>query len=359
MNSTTSTRRRRFGFSLLELAISMAIAGIVVAAASTVAVNVMRVLKLQGKMSIADQDARRLVDFVVGRMQASGGGAVRPWMGLWLEEECAARDGMPECSGHDRLTVIDVDTTRNTCTIASVSASSISFVPEADGSCCYDWPAEALPDLLFPDQFSGQSLMLVNGRDVWTMVVPTAPIAGTCTYGLTGVRPLAAWSDAQTTLVGVFDGGTAVAAAPRTLYIDDLPSAAAALPVETQPPTHLVEWFDRNQNGVLEANEKSIVFPGIYDFQVSLGYDEPEDGAVVDQGTATDEWRGNATESGPFSLSPSSLRMGGVGVVVGVKAVEPGRKSAQVLNGPTVTKSSAVLRRAVGKAMLRNVAVFY
>jgi prepilin-type N-terminal cleavage/methylation domain-containing protein len=355
-----STRRRRFGFSLLELAISMAIAGIVVAAASTVAVNVMRVLKLQGKMSIADQDARRLVDFVVGRMQASGGGAVRPWMGLWLEENCAARAGLPGCSGHDRLTVIDVDTTRNTCTIASVSATSITFVPEADGSCCYDWPSTALPDSLFPNQFTGQSLMLVNGRDRWTMVTPTAPIAGAaCSYGLSSVRPLAAWADAQGTVVGVFDGGTAVAAAPRTLYVDDLPSAAAALPVETQPPTHLVEWFDRNRNGVLETNEKSIVFPGLYDFQVSLGYDEPEDGTVVDQGSATDEWRGNAVEVGSFSSSPSSLRMGGVGVVVGVKAVDPGRKSAQVLNGPTVTRSSAVLRRAVGKAMLRNVAVFY
>jgi hypothetical protein len=51
--------------------------------------------------------------------------------------------------------------------------------------------------------------------------------------------------------------------------------------------------------------------------------------------------------------------MAQVGVITGVRAVEPGARTLQVLNGPSVTDSKLILRRALGKALLRNVAVSY
>lgn len=367
---------RHRGFTILELAISMAIAGIVVAAATTAAVNVTRLLKLEGKKSIADQDSRRLVDFVIGRMQASGGGPVRPWMAMWHEQACVPRNGLPNCNGHDRLTVIDVDLDRNDCAIVSMTDSELVFADPGDGTCCFDWPPEALPDSLQPDQFHGQSLMVVGDRNEWMMVVATD--AGErsglnpCTYGLSGIKPLQNWADAQQTVAAFNDGdAVAVPVAARTLYVGPnlaslgggavLPSPllAAPLAVEALPPEHLLEWFDDNRNMILDAGESRVVFPGVYDFQIALGYDDPEDGRVADTGTTADEWWGNATETGAVTLARPTLRMGGVGVIVGVKAVEPGAKTMSVLNGPTFTRNTYVMRKAQGKAMLRNIAVFY
>ena len=368
---------RHRGFTIIELAISMAIAGIVVAAATTAAVNVTRLLKLEGKKSIADQDSRRLVDFVIGRMQASGGGPVRPWMAMWHEQDCGPRDGLPDCNGHDRLTVIDVDLDRNDCTIASMTDSEIVFDDPGDGTCCFDWPAEALPDSEQPDQFSNQSLMIVGDRNEWMMVVATE--AGDrgglnpCTYGLSGLKPLQDWADARQTVAPFNDGdAVAIPAAARTLYVGTSVAPLgggvvvpdAALPggttaTEALPPEHLLEWFDDNRNMVLDADESRVVFPGVYDFQVALGYDDPEDGRITDTGTTADEWWGNAAETGAVTLARPTLRMGSVGVIVGVKAVEPGAKTMSVLNGQTFTRNTYVMRKAQGKAMLRNIAVFY
>ena len=359
-------------FSLVELAVSMAIAGIVVAAATTAAVNVTRLLKLEGKKSIADQDSRRLVDFVVGRMQVAGGGSVRPWMAMWHEQGCAARNGLPACDGHDRLTIVDVDTLRTECEVVSATATTLVFPDAVDGVCCFDWPLGALEDPEQADQFSAQPLMLVNGRNMWTMVVATdagehgADGGDGCTYGLTGVRPLAGWADTTAALTG-FAGGVAVPVATRTLYLG-APQPAADAPVSVRtgpttstllPPDHLLEWFDDNNDAFVSDGEIRVVFPGVYDFQLALGFDEPENGRVIDAASTSDEWWGNAAETGNMPFERSGLRMGNVGVIVGVKAVDPGQKTLSVLNGPAFTRSNHVMRKAVGKAMLRNIAVFY
>ena len=55
----------------------------------------------------------------------------------------------------------------------------------------------------------------------------------------------------------------------------------------------------------------------------------------------------------------STLRMGTVGVTIGVKAVDPGVRTVKILNGAALTRSHHVIRAATGRAMLRNIAVFY
>ena len=67
----------------------------------------------------------------------------------------------------------------------------------------------------------------------------------------------------------------------------------------------------------------------------------------------------NVTSDGATGLTTTGLRMAQVGVITGTRAVEPGARTLQVLDGPTVNNPSLILRRAVGKALLRNVAVFY
>lgn len=357
------SRRSPRGFTILELAISMAIAGIVVAAASTAAVNVTRVLKLEAKKSIADQDARRLVDFVVGRLQGAGGGPVRPWMSIWHEENCPTRNGLPACGKTDHLTIVDVDLFRGPCTIQSALPGSITFGrPDPDEPCCYDWPEGAVVAADEPNQFHAQSLMLVNGRDKWTMVtIIEETRSETCTMSMSSARPLGSWSatvaDAN---IGQFAGGVAVGAATRTLFLGSISSETAGLGTEEAGPLQLLEWFDVNYNAFVDPEEVRVVFPGVYDFQLALGYDaNPEDGRVVETTSGADEWWGNRTEVGALTMPLSTLRMGTVGVTIGVKAVDPGVRTVKILNGAALTRSHHVIRAATGRAMLRNIAVFY
>jgi prepilin-type N-terminal cleavage/methylation domain-containing protein len=124
---------RRRAFTLLELSIALAMAGIVVAAAAATGVTVSRILKLEAKKSHADADSRRLVDFVLSNLQAVGGGPVRPWMAAWVEpQNCLARPNgsLGACDGrNDRLTLVDVDFNRGSCTMQSMTSTQIVFQP--------------------------------------------------------------------------------------------------------------------------------------------------------------------------------------------------------------------------------------
>ncbi|HEY1097606.1 MAG TPA: prepilin-type N-terminal cleavage/methylation domain-containing protein, partial [Myxococcota bacterium] len=258
------------GFSVLELSIAMAIAGIVVAAATTAAVNVTRLLKLEGKKSVADQDARRIVDFVVGQLQNAGGGPVRPWMATWLEEDCTARNGLPACNGHDRLTVVEIDPLRSVCAIESITATSITFAAP-DGVCCFAWPEDAdLTTTDEPDQYATHQLMLTNGRNTWSMVTSDTTDVDTCTVALTGIMPLSAWSQtvASSALSTRFTGGgVAVPVVAHTWYLG---APAPTLGTAATLPS-LLEWVDEDLNGVADEDEAWVVFPGVVDFQVALG----------------------------------------------------------------------------------------
>ncbi len=362
----------RRAFSILELAISLAIAGIVVAAAASAGVVVTKLLKLEGKKSAADQDARRLVDFVLSDLQTVGGGQVRPWMSLWVENNpTAGRDGLPTPNPdepNDRVTLIDVDFNRGSCDVVAVSSNTITFehLPAPPGSpdpgpCCYAWDA---PPISGPaDQYVDQPLMFVKGRDEWAVRYATSEVDATnCVYGHSGVNPLADWTGTAGA-VPVLDGdfettfatdSTVTPISIRTLYVDEDDGGVDRLP-------RLMEWVDRNNNAILDdGDDNSVVFPGVLSFHVALGYDAaPDDGRITDSGDTADEWVGNASGDTQAGLPGASQRMAAVGVITGVKAVEPGTRTMQVLDGPAITSSNRILRRASGRALLRNVAVFY
>lgn len=362
---------RRRAFTLLELSIALAVAGIVVAAAAATGVTVSRILKLEAKKSHADADSRRLVDFVLSNLQAVGGGPVRPWMAAWVEQQgCPARPNgsLGACDGrNDRLTLVDVDFNRGSCTMLSMTSTQIVFQPPdpLTGLCCFHW--DGTPESGAPDQYAGQALMLVSGRDRWAVRIGSSDVSthGTCVYGLTAVDPLQGWTgtagnapvlNAQLATTFGF-GATATPVVIRTLFVESDGLGEPRLP-------RLVEWQDGavsgTSNGAVDTGEVRLVFPGVVRFHVALGYDSsPTDGLVTTTGTTTDEWFGNATGDTLTGLQAVGLRMAEVGVVTAVGAVEPGSRTFQVLDGPVITSDRLMMRRASGRALLRNVAVFF
>jgi prepilin-type N-terminal cleavage/methylation domain-containing protein len=357
----------RRAFTILELSIALAVAGIVVAAASSTGVMVGRLLKLEAKKSHADADSRRIVDFVLTNLQGVGGGPVRPWMSTWVEPQgCGARNGLPPCLDNDRLTLVDVDFNRGSCTIESVSATMIDFEgPDpVTGLCCYAW--FGVPTGGATDQYAHMPLMLVSGREVWTVAIASTEVdASTCQYGLSGISPLSDWTGAvgaapvpAANLTSAFPpGATATPVVIRTLFVESDASYASR-------PSRLVEWQDGSvsgaSNGIVDDGEVRDVFPGVVRFHMALGYDSnPFDGSVTETGGNDDEWFGNAAGDSMSGLRTSGLRMAEVGVVIALAAVDPGRRSSGVLDGPAFTSDRLMLRRATGRTMLRNVATFF
>jgi prepilin-type N-terminal cleavage/methylation domain-containing protein len=351
--------RHARGFTLIEFAIALAIGGIVIATASTIAVSLIRSMRYQERRAQVDADARRVIDFLVSNAQATGGGAVRPWMAFWVEEACPARNGLPSCGGSDRLTLLDVDPARASCPIVSLTSSTVQVPQNADGSCCFDWSGTASGGA--PDQYDRMPLLFIKD-DKWVMRAATQQ-AGTCVMGLSGVNHLDA-SEPSSPPTGTGDGerepaslsalvgGTIVAVRPRTIFVD-------------HGQRRLMEWFDTDLDGAADSDELRVVFPGIYDLQIAVGYDgAPEDGKITIGGTNTDEVRGNASPDAlAAGVLDDHLRMVTFGVITGTRVVDAPLRQEKVLNGPTLTTngplSGVLLRKAVGQAMLRNLLVFF
>lgn len=74
------------GFSLIEVAVAGAIASVVgLAAISTFAILARQMTRLQAEAGVNDE-AKTIVDALVGELQGVGGGQVRPWMALRVDD---------------------------------------------------------------------------------------------------------------------------------------------------------------------------------------------------------------------------------------------------------------------------------
>ena len=136
-----SHRSPRRAFSLVEVAVASVLVGIIaVAAISSFALLNRQLVRLQAETRASD-DAKSLIDFVVGDLQSVGGGAVRPWMALWVEDgadpvsatRCAQFTG---CGASDRLTMALVVPDSRTCPILSMTTTDISTSGSGD-ECCF------------------------------------------------------------------------------------------------------------------------------------------------------------------------------------------------------------------------------
>ncbi|MDP2342182.1 MAG: prepilin-type N-terminal cleavage/methylation domain-containing protein [Deltaproteobacteria bacterium] len=359
------TRQIRTGFSLLEVAVASAIAGIVAAAAlSSFAVLNRQLVRLQAETSASD-DAKTLVDFLVSDLQAVGGGAVRPWMAMQVDNgadtgfiDRCPNFGQTICGPADRVTYgLLVPTKNSVCRIAAIDDGTKTIGGDGAGAnCCLSLmmlragfdsrapPTSGLPTLL--DLKLHTVAVSPTGFHRQLSLENVDPI--TCTAKFSA-GPLAGVDDPG--VIAQFVNGTVSAVRVRTLYVDE--SRHELLSFEDK----------RGFNGadvLVDADEVSKVASHVHDFQVQLGYDSDgvTPGIIVDRSSNTDEWQFNAAADGAFP--PNALRMTGVGIIVGVNVKDPSySSSAQVIGGDPKSVSGIHLRGAMGKAALRNIFVFF
>lgn len=362
-------------FNLLEVAVASAMAGIIaVAAISSFAVLNRQLVKLQAESGASD-DAKTLIDFLVTDLQAVGGGSVRPWMALWIEDggdpastaRCTnfGQTGCGTPQSSDRITYALVVPDSRTCPITAMNPTHI-FSDTSGSTCCLSRLADDDRGGYLDGTDVKMHVVAINGASsrqislsdfnpgggltACSMKYLPGPLAGIDNADGDALLDSVDPSVTATSLVG----GTVSAVAIRTIYLNQATKELFAFEEK------------RDFNGVdvdVKPDERKRVASNVHDLQVQLGYDgNPADGRLVDLGTTTDEWLYNApsdTLSG--GLTFDDLRMAAVGVVVGVNVKDPNytSSSAQVVGGGVKNVPGVHMRSGMGKAALRNVFVFF
>lgn len=336
-------------FSLIEVAVASAIAGMIAAAAVASFAMINRQLVRMQSESLASDHAKSLVDLLVSDLQGVGGGPIRPWMAVWVEDGNA-----PDVDGRnaafappappvrpDRITFATLVPDSPTCTITAHAGATLTASVGAGGGCC-------LQDLLtagaLGDGTNAHAFMILGDQHRQVTLDPPAPSACTATVSN---GPMAAVDNPPPG--GNFTGGVIVAARVKTLYV----TAGRELRL----------YEERSPGGTLgiNAGESFRLAGNVADLQVQLGYDRDADGRLVDTSNDGDEWLYNqdAVED-PTAFEREALRMIGVGVVVALPLTDPDyRSSAQIVGGPRIDGVRLHLRGAMGKAALRNLFVFF
>jgi hypothetical protein len=75
----------RRAFSMLEVMVATTLSIVVIAAATTAIIVIIRSLNQTGQSSSADTEAQLVSEYLVAQLQSVGGGAVRPWMAVVIE----------------------------------------------------------------------------------------------------------------------------------------------------------------------------------------------------------------------------------------------------------------------------------
>jgi len=337
--------RRTAGFSLVEMLVALAASMLIlVAVMGLYLFSFNAYLSMQNRSSLA-QDSMLLVDYFRNELFVAGGGAVRGWMGIWVEDNCTARSVFPACNGSDRVTISSATVPLQQCTITGMVGGKLQIAFSA-GICCLTKQAGQIdyknnPVALTLNSFFHSSFAVDEDTAACTLTISDGQARGGDSDGGT-----IDWSGGMVTLMQV-----------ETLYWDSINS-------------QIVRFQDLNNNGAVDLGEMSIVAVGVYDFQVALGYDfNPADGNILTTANGVnDEWLYNAPGvieslgTGYFVPAPSksSLLLVQVGVVLGVS--NPNSRitssSAQILNGPVRTQPRFTMQPEVTQLAPRNSYIF-
>lgn len=294
-------------FTLMELAVTMAIAGIVSVSAIGAYAQFLRTGRVIGADAELTELARAGVLFLTEELRTVGAGGIETWSSVIVEDDCLARDGYPACNGSDRLTIVQSIPRFPTCGIvAEVSPGRVEVEKvriDGDEVCCLTEAGFVRQvALVWPDTMQPVVLRGV-GADCHFDVVPIVP-------GDVLLRPLAV-SDAATSGL---PGAVIVLADVKTFYVEWETATLGALQMHVE----------LNGDGRVD-NERLTVLPVVADFQVALGYNAPGKG-LFDVAAGGDAWwPNNSGERGrpaDATLVPERAAVVGVSLIAATREVD-------------------------------------
>lgn len=338
-------------FSLVEVAVASAIAGVISAAAVASFAMINRQMVRMQSESLASDHAKSLVDLLVSDLQGVGGGPIRPWMATWVEDgyagDALGRDAIFAADTttpvrSDRITYATLVAEAPSCPITAHAGATVTASPGGGRGCCLQRLLNAgrIPGSAFANAY------MILGERHRQVTIRSVSI-GACTATVSP-GPLSAIDNPPAG--NNFTNGVIVAARVRTLY--------------RTSGRELRLYEERGGEGsvpIITPNETTRLAGNVVDFQVQLGYDRDNDGRLVDTSDSGDEWLYNvAGFEDQNTMARDELRMIGVGVIVAIPLTDPSySSSARIVGSPQVEGQRLHLRGAMGKAALRNIFVFF
>lgn len=334
------------GFTMIEMLVALAISGVVAAAAIMAFVSLARATRRIEQQAHADDEVKVLTDVIMTRVQQAGGGQLRPWMVLEVDDNqglacqtplTLGAVTLPACdlsgSNSDRLhVVIGADATQ--CTINTVvpSTNAITQARSPTASCCVN-----------ATDFDDRSLVLVGAdgslaAGQWTTSFCTHVDPGNCACNTTpALNGYASPLVQAGTVPNLLDGGVMMPGTTLTYFLDHT--------------TGILSYVsDEDNDGVVEVSELA---DHVADFQVQLGFDTDGDQVA--------DLYSNGYPTGAGAPARSQLRSIRLGIMIA--APVPTRdtpSSATLLNGGAITHARGVyLRKVQTTATLRNLDLFF
>lgn len=324
------------GFTLIEAAVTMVIAGIVALAAISLHVSVGR--NFTGARKVADLSDRLLsaTTYIARELTTIGGNGATASMSLFIENNCLARGAYPGCPrGSDRITFFAAVPRTPACRVShvddTVTPPRLAFwFRDVGGAphCCFNDEFNGSRTAGVASQYMRRHAMLSIGtfhKPVLLIAEASAPgftstpapasyadydrdadgeIDTRCTFRAIEVMP-AALNAEPPTMAGWIDANAAVVDM-RALYIDDREvGAPPKLILHTDKDENAAGVFPTTTNGgtpagawgwsdiIAAEDETLLVLDGAYDFQTMLGYDLDGD-EVVSAGEWTHDVAGEA-----------------------------------------------------------------
>ncbi len=333
------------GFSLVEIMIAMGIATFLIAGAMTAHVSNLSYYKTTESRSSLYQDSLLLIEYLRGELMQAGGGSVRAWMGIWVEDACLARAPLPACANSDRVTVSTVSIPLQECAITGQVNPTTVQVAFNGPTCCLQ------PVAANEVTFLNRQVMFTLGdfySSQYATVVNLITCQMTTVAGQSNQRPPALWNwgNGVVTMVNV-----------QTLYWDSINRM-------------LKRWINTNNDNAKTADEDAIIADQVFDMQYALGYDfNVPDGNINETPTGiNDEWLFNAPTvvevfgAGVFAppVVPSQLLSMQVGTIVGSDDAAAGFASApkRSLNGPLRSLAGWMMMEEIARFSPRNSYIF-
>ncbi len=325
--------RTKTGFTLIELIISMGLSAMLVTMVLNGLTTMNRTMSRIQQRTQVQEEARLLSDHFSETLRKAGGGVVRPWTALAVENDF---DGQ----GSDRLTYARLESDPLQCRIEAFDGTTLQVEEDEVGVCC------------LTSAFLQRQVSLVSSdsdnRDHWEAHRVDELDLTTCEARLEPGQAHA--TDASPEDDAVWAGGVVAVVRVQVYWVDHTDSA---LKVE--------EDYARDGTLVIRT-----VADRVFDLQIALGYDvSPSDWQISETGDTQDEWLFNAEGDvlggggqGLLLARREDLRMVRFGLIVGapVRGYRVSQ-SLQLLDGPVRQRDGWILGSSLTTVGLRNLEI--